>query len=209
MYEGVLCVHLCPETRCKRPYLQLHPGVVVHCSPVEFAASGEHLACIERSCNLSRGNGRSSTGYILGTTGDGCQAHRQSLPRVVKPETAKGGRNMPVVYRLVVSKPSRKFPATRLCNTLQSDTGWSYEGQRWQGTQQVARTDEDIYANSSCLEIDSTLTLSAQGFPAVKEEVSGGKMQGWLLANRPMNLDAIVAPICTQPTEHLGSHHAT
>lgn len=116
MYEGALRVHLCLEARCKRPYLQLHPGVVVHCSPVEFAASGEHIACVGRSCNLSLGNGRSSTGYILGMDA------RQSLPRAVKPEAAKGGTNVPVLYRLVVSKPSRKFPATRLCNTLQNLT---------------------------------------------------------------------------------------
>lgn len=43
MYDGVLHVNLCPEARCKRPYLQLHPGVVVHCSPVEFAAFREHI----------------------------------------------------------------------------------------------------------------------------------------------------------------------
>lgn len=53
------------------------------------------------------------------------------------------------------------------------------------------RTDEDDDAKSSRLTIDSTLTLSAQGLPAVKEVVSGEKMQGWWSANRPMNLGAI------------------
>ncbi len=53
------------------------------------------------------------------------------------------------------------------------------------------RTDEDDDAKSSCLKIDSTLTLSVQGLPPVKEVVSGGKMQGWWSANRPMNLGAI------------------
>lgn len=94
---------------------------------------------------------------------------------------------------------------TTLQHLTEFDTGWSYESQRWQGTQQDARTDVDIYGKSSCLEKVNTLTLSAQGLPAVKEEVSGGKMQGWLLANRPMNLDAIVAP----SSDHSGSHHAT
>ena len=199
MYEGVLRVQL---SRCKRPYLQLHPGVVVHCSPVNFAASGEYIACIGRSCTLSWGNGRSSTGYRL--IGDGWQGRRQSLPRDVKPEAAKVDTYGPVLYRLVFSKPSPQPPARRPWNTLQSLTqGGLMEVNAGRGTQQVARTDEDVYAKSSCLQIDSTLTLSAQGLPAVKEEVSGGKMQGWLLANRPMNLDAIAAPSCTQPTEHL------
>lgn len=44
---------------------------------------------------------------------------------------------------------------------------------------------------NQAVKMDSTLTFSAQGLPPVKEVVSGGKMQGWWSANRPMNLGAI------------------
>ena len=42
-----------------------------------------------------------------------------------------------------------------------------------------------------------TLILSAQGRPAVKLDVSGAKMQGWLVANNSMSI-AIVCLSCSQ-----------